>query len=354
MKKLLSVFIVLLSLLLVLSAAADIPDELPENHQFYEEMTYLIEKGVLQKDRDGELHPDKLITRAEAAVMVGRLKGLDDTKKATRFFDVPRKHYASGFIAETVKAGYFKGYKGNSFRPNAPITRGDAAVIMEQVFDLTHTFNQPFKDVRENAYYAGAISKILAANIAIGYPDNTFRPRQKMTLGEFSAFLARALEPEFKNDAVIARSYQKDKTKTYSYSMSDGTTAIHRFEDVPDRGELRYGFMWTVEVDGDSYEYFEFESYEFFAFGYPYSEYIPALVYPVQLGKTFNTGLGDETFIHTITGVNKTIETPYRTFTNAVEVTTQEGFKYYMVEGFAVVKSINPQGVIENELVSVE
>lgn len=352
-KKLMGVLVVLLSLFLVLPVAAAAPD-LSENHPFYEEITYLMEKGVITGYPDGTIRPDREVTRAEAAVMIGRLKDLDGTKRATPFRDVPAGHYASGYIAEAAEAGYVKGYGDGTFRPNAPIIRGDMALIVERVFGLVFTFNQSFTDVPQDAYYTEAISKILAANITIGYPDNTFRPKQAVTRGQFSAFLARALEPEFKNDAVIARSYQKDKTKAYTYNMSDGTTAVHRFENVPDRNGLTYGFMWTVEVEGESYEYFEFESHQLFAFGYPYSEYDVALVYPVRLGKTFNVGLGDETVIRTITGVNKTIKTPYKTFTNATEVTTQDGFKYYMAEGFSTIKSINPQGVVESELTRVE
>ncbi|TWT07078.1 S-layer homology domain-containing protein [Planococcus sp. CPCC 101016] len=353
MKKFMVPFVLLLSLFLVLPVAAAAPD-LPEDHLFYEEITYLMEKGVVTGYPDGTVRPDVAVSRAEAAVMIARLKGLDGTKRATPFRDVPAGHYASGFVAAAAEAGYIKGYGDGTFRPNAPIIRGDMALIVERVFNLAFTFNSSFTDVPENAYYTGAISKILAANITIGYPDNTFRPRQEVTRGQYSAFLARALEPRFKNDAVIEDSYQKDKTKAYTYRMSDGTTAVHRFVDVPDRGGLSYGFMWTVEVDGDSYEYLELENHQLFAFGYPYSEYDVALVYPVRLGKTFNTGLGDETILHTITGVNKTVETEYKTFTNATEVTVQSGLKYYMAEGFSTIKSINAQGIVESELISVE
>lgn len=352
MKKLLSLVIVLLSLFLALPAAAAPPD-LPKKHAFYDEMTYLMEKGVVSGYSDGTVRPDVEVTRAQAAVMIGRLKGFDGTKGPTPFKDVSSAHYASGYIAEAAEAGYLKGYGDGTFRPNAPIIRGDMALIVERVFDLSFTFNSSFKDVGPNAVYSEAISKILAANITVGYPDNTFRPRQAVTRGQFSAFLARALEPKFKNDAVIPDSYLKDKTKTYTYQMSDGTTAVHRYQNVPNRDGLVYGFMWTAQVDGDSYEYLELENYSIFAYGYPYSEYDIALAYPVRVGRTFDTGLEDEIIKNTITGVNKTVTTKYKTFTNATEVMTQSGLKYYMVEGYATVKSVNAQGRVEMELVNV-
>ena len=353
MKKLMGVLVVLMSLVLVLPVAAASPD-LTENHPFYDEITYLMEKGVIEGYPDGTIRPDAEVTRAEAAVMIGRLKGLDGTKQTTPFSDVPAKYYASGYVAEAAKAGYFKGYEDGTFRPSAPIIRGDMALVVERVFGLVFTIDQSFTDVPANAYYAEAIGKILVANITNGYPDNTFRPQQEVTRGQFAAFLARALEPEFKNDAVIAGSHQKDKTKAYTYRMADGTTETHRFVNVPDRNGLIYGFMWQVEGDVNNYEYFEIENFELFAFGYPYSERDVALVYPIVVGKTFNNGLGDETITLTITGVNKTVKTPYKTFTNATEVTNEDGFKYYMVEGFATVKSITPQGVVHSELVDVE
>jgi hypothetical protein len=352
-KKLLSPIAILLSLLLVLPAAGA-PRDVPQSHQFYDEINYLMEKGVLKGYPDGTVRPNTQVTRGQAAVMIGRLKGFDGANKATPFRDVPAGHSASGYIAEAAKAGYIRGYPDGTYQPNKPLSRNDMAVIIERVFNLAFTFNHSFKDVPRNAHYSEAISKLLAANITTGYPDNTFRPRQEVTRGQFSAFLARALEPRFKNEAVIPHSYQKDKTKVYTYQMSDGTTAVHRFANVPARDGLVYGFMWTVRIGEDVYEYLELENRELFAFGYPYSEYDAALVYPVRIGKTFDTGLGDETVTHTITGVNKTVKTRYKTFTNAVEVTTETGLKYYMVEGFANVKSINAQGRVEMELVDVE
>lgn len=351
MKKVSALLIVLLSFALVLpvSAATDVP----KSHEFAEEIDYLMDKGVIRGYPDGSVKPNASLTRTQAVMMIGRLMNLDDSQKATPFRDVPAAHPASGYIAEAAKAGYIKGSENGNFRPNDTIIRGEMALILERVFSLEFV-SRSFTDVPEDAYYAMAIRKISAANITKGYPDHTFRPRQNVTRGQFAAFLARALEPEFKNDAVIENSYQKDKTKTYAYHSADGGTAVHRFVDVPDRNGLRMGFMWTVETEGNSYEYFEMEDHQVFAIGYPYSEFDIRLVYPVQVGKTFEVGMGDDPVEYTITGINKTVETPYKTFTDATEVTIRGGAKYYMVEGYGTVKSINALGVVEGELVSVK
>ncbi|MGK7376309.1 S-layer homology domain-containing protein [Planococcus sp. 1R117A] len=353
MKKLMTPIAIVLALFLLVSSVQAAPD-LPKNHRYYEEIQYLMKKGIINEESDGKVRPNAAITRAEVAVMIGRLKGLDGKKRDTKFKDVKKSHYASGYIAAVDKAGYLKGYKDGTYRPNQTINRGDAALIISRVFDLAFTFNNEFKDVRPDTALSEAIAKVLAANITIGYPDNTFRPKAKVTRGEFAAFIARGLEPKFKNDAVIKNSYQKDKTKTYAYARPDGSTEVHRFVNVPKRDGLTFGFMWTVKVGNDVYEYMEFENYKLFAFAYPYSEYDLALAYPVKVGQKFNTGLGDETLINTITGVNKTVKTRYKTFTNATEVTTKTGFKYYMAPGFATIKSIDEKGRVVFELTSVK
>lgn len=343
--------VLLLSLAFVLpvSAASDVP----EKHPFFEEIDYLVNKGIIRGYPDGTIRPDEVVTRAEATVMIGRLKGQNETQQATPFSDVPAGHYASGYIAESAEAKYIIGYEDGTFRPENSVIRGDMALIVERVFDLAFGFPS-FTDVPENAYYAEAISKMAAANITIGYPDKTFRPRTEVTRGQFAAFLARALEPEFKNDAVIKNSYQKDKTKVYTYRLANGSNEMHRFVDVPERNGLIYGFMWTYENESENGEYLELENYEIMTNGFPYSERNNLLAYPVYTGKTFNDYVSGDVYINTITGVDVTVETAYKTFTNAVEVTTQGGYKYYMVEGYSVVKSLDQHGNVMTQLMNVE
>lgn len=353
MKKLLAPIAFILALFLVVSSVQAAPD-LSKKHEYYDEIQYLIKEGIMKEGSGGKIRPNSLITRAEAAVMIGRMKGLDGRKKDTPFKDVTKKHAASGYIAGVAKAGYVKGYKDGTFRPEGTVNRGEASLMLTRAFELPFTFNTKFKDVQPNTELAEGVAKALAANLTTGYKDGTFRPKTKMTRGEFAAFMARAMEPKFKNDAVIKHSYQKDKTKVYTYVRPNGSKEVHRFKDVPDRDGLKFGFMWTVKAEGTVYNYLEFEDHHLFAFAYPYSEYDLALMYPVKVGKKFTTGMGDETNVNTITAVNKTVKTRYKTFTNATEVTTKTGFKYYMAPGFSTIKSVDEKGKVVFELVSVK
>ena len=57
-----------------------------------------------------------------------------------------------------------------------------------------------------------SILNVTANGIASGYSDGTYRPEQPVTRGQFSAFMARTLEPSFrvlddKSELIITIDY---------------------------------------------------------------------------------------------------------------------------------------------------
>jgi hypothetical protein len=344
--------IALLASLVLFAPSAFAAADLPKSHGFYEEVTYLLDKGIITGYSNGTIQPDKPVTRAEAAVMIGRLKGFDGEPQATHFNDVPKGHFASGYIAEAEEAGLLSGYPDKTYDPDAPIVRGDMAIILDRVFRLEFRMPEDFRDVSANMKAHGAIERILAAHITIGYADHTFRPAAKVTRGAFAAFLARGLEPKFKNDAKIPHSYLRDMTKTYTYDTVEGIT-VDRYTDVPDKNGLRYGFMWTSEVGGKTTPYLMFENYSELGSGWPYSEGFIMLAYPAVKGQVFYNPVSEGLEMYIISSINETVETPYKTFTNAVKVGDGKT-TYYMVEGFGNVKTIDREGNVLHELVDVK
>ncbi|MCH4826808.1 S-layer homology domain-containing protein [Planococcus halocryophilus] len=346
----------------LLGSPALAASDLPENHRFYDEIDYLVGKKVISGYEDGTMQPDRVVTRAEAAIMIGKLKGLDGTQRATNFSDVGKSSKASGYIASAQKAGYLSGYPDGTFHPDATITRGDMAIVLANVFTTPLSLNSGFKDISPNMKAYASISEIVAYNIAAGYPDRTYRPLTDVTRGQFSAFLARGLEPFFKNDTHMKNSYLRDKTKTYSYKSANGEQWINYFTNNSQLNDEPLGFVWATKASNGTVSFFtEYETYDSYDVCYPFSECITDLVYPIQKGKVFNI---DNPFApeSTITGVNVSVKTAYKTFTNAVEVTIpynetkdrDTGYKYYMVEGFGTVKALKLDGTVVSELVKVE
>jgi hypothetical protein len=349
LKKKLSILIAVVMTLALFAPSAFAASDLPKDHRFYEEITYLMDQEIVTGYSNGTVQPEKLVTRAEAAIMIARLKGFSGAQQETKFTDVPKSHPASGYIAEAVKAGLLSGYPGDVYKPDAPIIRGDMAMIVQRVFDLGLSTNWEFKDVSSNMKAYDAVQTMLLANITIGYPDKTFRPGVKVTRGQFSAFLARGMEPKFKNDATIPNSYLRDKTKVYVLEAS-GEQVTHTYKMHTIDPSLPEEFMWVLEnnATGSVGANVESESYDSYTVGFPYSESYTDLAYPVKEGKEFvykYLGLYDKE-MRTITGVNKTVATKYKTFTNATEVTDAKGAKHYYVEGHGKVKTVHASGEV--------
>lgn len=335
---------------------ANAATDMDKGHGFYDEIIYLMEQGILEGYPDDTVRPSMIVTRGEAAIMIGRMQELDGAQRDSAFSDVAKGQKASGFIAEAQEAGYITGYPDGTFRPYDPITRGDMAIILSRVFPTPFSVTADFTDVSPNMKAYGAISEILAVNITLGYANNTFKPYTHVTRGQFAAFLARGLEPEFKNDARMLNSYMKDKTKTYTYNTATHGIETHTFKYVDARADEPIGYVWSRHVPAikETYLYGEVESRKNLVYAHPVVDIFdpPILAYPIKVGTTYSLdNVFDES--HTITAVGVTVETPYRTFTDAVEVTVEFGYKEYFVEGFAKVKTVNKYGT-NFELINVK
>lgn len=345
MKRLVPIITILLvSILLVAqpaAAAISFPD-VPKSNRFHDEIQYLVSKSIISGYPDGTFAPKKEVTRAEAAIFIGRLLNLNGAKRSTQFSDVGKNLSASGYIASAAKEGIINGYPDGSFKPDALISRGDMAAIVDRTFDLQFTSQFLFSDVGQNMRAAISIRKISAASITAGYPDGTFKPTGNVSREQFSAFLARGLSAEFKQRSAIADTFAHDKTKQYTYGGSAGDRILTYVNSTLQISGSKLGFVWQEKdvKTGESQYFIEDESYQGFATGLLQSDYYTELLYPIETGKSWSYYQEKSTY----TAVHKTVATPYKTFANAVEVTTSTGYKNYYVKGVGLVKVIDKNG----------
>lgn len=55
-----------------------------------------------------------------------------------------------------------------------------------------------FTDVVQNQHFQEEIKHLADKNIITGFPDGTFKPSKELIRSDFSAFMARALDDQFK------------------------------------------------------------------------------------------------------------------------------------------------------------
>jgi len=152
------------------------------------------DENKLKGYEDGSFRPDAQITRAEFMTMVNNSFGY--TEKATiSFKDVDSDDWYYPEVQKAVKAGYLIGYEDNTARPDNKITRQEAALIIARIKGLNDYASgvNIFNDASQIATWAkGGVGAIARAKYMIGYEDNTFRPDRYISRAEALVTIDRA------------------------------------------------------------------------------------------------------------------------------------------------------------------
>lgn len=336
------------------AAAASFPD-VPKSNRFHDEVNYLVDQKIISGYSNGNFQPKRNVTRGEAAIMIGRMLKLDGTKRDTKFKDVSKNYGASGYIAAATDKGIIGGYPDGTFRPSQSISRGDMAIILDRTWGLEFGSVREFKDIGDNMKANDAIYNIAREYITTGYSDGTFRPKGTVTREQFSAFLARGMSPVYKQRVVGNNGYSLNMTKQYTFGTPDGDLQLVFQQGIKsDQAPDYKGFAWkgTILKTGKTDYSLQEETTKELITGYPFSEYYTDLKFPLKAGVPWLSGEGEGTV--KITNMSKTVKTPYKTFTNAVETTSETGYKNYYVKSVGSVKTIDPAGKVVKELKSMK
>lgn len=141
--------------------------------------------------------PDNYITRAETAVLIGRALNLENKDKLMTGYLDTLPGWSKGYIISTTKAGIFKGYPFNLFKANKYITREEMMAVLGRAFEISlreENIELEFRDKEEISNWALSWVKAGYENeVILGYPDNTYRPNDKITRGETFTILCKLM-----------------------------------------------------------------------------------------------------------------------------------------------------------------
>ncbi|WP_338452579.1 S-layer homology domain-containing protein [Niallia oryzisoli] len=188
----------LLGLLSPITSKAEGLSDISDTYTFYDEVFYLLSKNVISGFPDGTFRANETVTRGQVAIMIGRALGFNGEPRNTQFADVNTNVTGSGYIASAVEEGIISGFPDGSYRPYEAVTRGQMAIFLNRAYTLTTGETNSFTDVSSNMSAYQAILNVAFNGIASGYPDGSYRPYQSVTRGQFSAFMARTIEPSFR------------------------------------------------------------------------------------------------------------------------------------------------------------
>jgi len=187
-------------------------------------ISYLAKRGIMSGFPDGAFHPAEGITRAQAAVLASKILGLKGGPDAGSFSDMDASHWAAGYINAAAGAGYIKGFPDNTFRPEEKLSRAQGiSLFMRLSREDTSQAELPVLSDMDNRHWAARpVAAALAAGMAgLSQDKNSFYPDQEFRRGD----LARALGVLLTRDPELSRAGLRAslKVKSGEVQVSQGS-----------------------------------------------------------------------------------------------------------------------------------
>ncbi|KGP72710.1 D-alanyl-D-alanine carboxypeptidase family protein [Pontibacillus yanchengensis] len=176
-------------------------NDLSEDVTGYEEIQFLSNKNIIKGYPDSSFRPGDDVTRMEAAIMLTRALDLSTKNRPDpNLNDISKDHPHYEYVATVVDEGIYQGTPSNQFLPSESIKRIDMAAVLTRAYELeSGPITPDFRDVADDRQY---MTKVVSNGISVGFPNQTFRPDIATTRAQFSIFLARTMDDQFKNPTV--------------------------------------------------------------------------------------------------------------------------------------------------------
>ena len=160
----------------------------------------LFRSGVIQGYGEGVYKPNLNVTRGQFATFISRALKLPEGPHV--FLDVPLSSGLSFGINSATAAGIIMGYTPTTFGPNDPISREQAAAMIDRAFNYMQIVREDavlnFSDANEiNSNFQMAVAKNSRDDIIRGLSngDGTYKfmPKITATRQQAAAFIYRTL-----------------------------------------------------------------------------------------------------------------------------------------------------------------
>ncbi|MFL8936307.1 N-acetylmuramoyl-L-alanine amidase [Rossellomorea oryzaecorticis] len=197
------------------SVSAATFSDIGNTHRAKAEVYFLSTGNIVKGSNDGYFYPDNLVTRAEAAAMIGRSLQLDGTQIATKFKDVGISSFASGYIQRAVEKKIISGYSDGTFKPEAPVTRGEMALLISRAFEYNATTTSSASD------------ELMQRGIAQGMANGSFGEGLSIKRADFSVFLARAINSGLRVEGQSLIFPEKKYVNTNILNFRSGPSTLY-------------------------------------------------------------------------------------------------------------------------------
>jgi spore germination protein YaaH len=169
--------------------------DVPNGYWAEEDIQHVSAKGWMNGTTNTKFVPNGSLTRAQAALILVRALGYEDTTpKEYQFTDTVR-HNARREIEVARELGMIRGVSRTKFNPNAPVTRAQLATMLSNVFKYEATQNEtnPFSDVSPQNTHFDAIQAMSQHGYITGL-EGRFRPSENSSRAQMATMMTRMTE----------------------------------------------------------------------------------------------------------------------------------------------------------------
>ncbi|MBD0382316.1 fibronectin type III domain-containing protein [Paenibacillus sedimenti] len=176
-----------------------------KGHWSQADVEFLASRLLIEGVSSGTFAPDQSVTRSQFTALLVRALGLPATEAVNgEFADVLPIAWFASSVHAAVKAGLITGFEDGTFKPDAPITRSEMAVMIARVLkangiDLKETNYEKllsrFTDRSSiEKWSEAAVSLMLEAGLIQGLDGGKFAPNDLVTRAQAAVVLKRMLE----------------------------------------------------------------------------------------------------------------------------------------------------------------
>jgi peptidoglycan DL-endopeptidase CwlO len=154
------------------------------------------------------------------------------------YADVPKSHPAYEAVVALSNQNIIKGVNSTTFLPDDPVTRGQAAAIINRTLKLVPKNLNAFSDVAPGYQFAKDIAAMKEAGIITGFKDGTFRPNDNMTKAEMAVIVEKAFKLKNQGFSTASNVYTDIQPGYWAY---DAIVIMHKIDSTTIFKGTRYG-----------------------------------------------------------------------------------------------------------------
>ena len=164
--------------------------DVKKGDQFYDEILWAADNGIIKGDGTGNYNPNDGITRAQIVMILWNAAGNKEASKPSGFADVKDDAWYAKAVAWAVENGITNG-TDLGFEPDRVCTRAEIVTFLYRANnEPAPTAAASFTDLTQD-WYKDAVAWAVENGITKGVGDNRFAPNDTCTRGQAAAFMYR-------------------------------------------------------------------------------------------------------------------------------------------------------------------